>query len=176
MNYYVPAWMDESIGMNRPIEKYEYGLFIAPEEEWMFCLKDANAGETERTITVSETDDIMDSMIFVTYNDGTVGVHFVKEATLKNYFRDQTFVREYIDSLYCEINETYSGACYDDDLAVWLSCVNEVAPGAFKLKFKASWKCHIIERELIYIYVEDAYYERGENKDIDKYFDMEETA
>ena len=100
MKYYVPAWMDESIGMSRPIEKYEYGLFIAPEEAWMFCLKDANAGETERTITVSETDDIMYSMIFVTYNDGTVGVHFVKEATLRNYFRDQTFVCEYIDSFH----------------------------------------------------------------------------
>lgn len=176
MKYYVPTWIDESIGMNRPIQKYNYGLFMAPEEAWMFCLKDANAGDAERTITVSETDDIMYSMIFVTYNDGTFGVHFVMEADIFKYFNNKTFVREYIDSIYIELEETYGFDCLDDDIGVWLSKVTEVAPGAFKLTFVADWNGGHDVRDLVYIYVEDKYYERGDNKDIDKYFDMEETV
>lgn len=176
MDYYVPAWMDESIGMTRPIQTYNYGLFMTPEEAWMFCLKDANAGDAERTVTVSETDDIMYSMIFVTYDDGTIGVHFVMKAVMSNYFNNKTFVRDYIDSIYVELEETYGLDCCDDELGVWLDKVKEVAPGAFKLTFVADWNGGHDVRDLVYIYVEDEYYERGDNKDIDKYFDMEETV
>lgn len=176
MKYYVPAWLDESIGMSRPVETYRYGLFPSPEEAWMFCLKDANNGTAEREITVCETDDIMDSVIFVTYSDRTFGTHFVKEASIIGYFKDQSFVTEYISSMYVEIEETYGLDCCDDELGVWLNHVAEVAPGAFKLTFVADWNGGHDVRDLVYIYVEDEYYERGDNKDIDKYFDMEETA
>lgn len=176
MKYYVPAWMDESIGMNRPIETYRYGMFYAPEEAWMFCLKDANAGDAERTVTVSETDDILDSIIFVTYEDETFATHFVKEVTLIKYFNEQEYVRSYIDLLYREFSETYNLDVCDDELGVWLDAVKEVAPGAFKLTFIANWNDGHEVRDLVYIYVEDEYYERGDNKDVDKYFDMEETV
>ena len=176
MDYYVPAERYVTDVHECTGENYRYGLFYSPEEAWMFCMKDAYDIRNPHTTTTEEEDNIFNCKIRTEYSDGTYTEHFVKRANVFNYFNNKTFVRNYIDSLYGEIEETYGLDCYDDELGVWLNEVKEVAPGAFKLTFVANWNGGHDVRDLVYIYVEDEYYERGENKDIDKYFDMEETV
>lgn len=175
MKYYVPAERYVTNVHADVFENYLYGLFYSPEEAWMFCLKVAEDVKVPHTTTVKEEDKIFKCKIKTEYSDGTYTEHFVMEADVFKYFRNQVSVRNYIDSLYGEFEETYGLDCCDDELGVWLDDVTEVAPGAFKLTFVADWNGGHDVRDLVYIYVEDEYYERGDNKDIDKYFDMEET-
>ena len=175
MEYYVPAERYVSDTHECTEETYYYGLFYSPEEAWMFCEKDANDVRVPHTTTVMEENDIFNCKIKTEYPDGSYTEHFVKHANIFNYFKNKTSVKNYIDSLYGEFEETYGLDCWDDELAVWLSAVKEVVPGAFKLTFVANWNGGHEVRELVYIYVENEYYERGDTKDVDKYFDMEET-
>ena len=176
MDYYVPTERYVTNVHEYTGENYRYGLFYSPEEAWMFCMKDADDVKNPHTTTIKEEDNIFNCKIRTEYPDGTYTEHFVKKADIFKYFKNKTSVREYIDSLYGEIEETYGLDCCDDELGVWLDKVTEVSPGAFKLTFVGSWNGGHDVRDLVYIYVEDEYYERGDNKNVDKYFEMEETV
>ena len=176
MDYYVPSQRYVTNVHEYTASSDMYGLFHSPEEAWMFCMKEADDVRVPHTTTVIEENDIFNCIIRTEYPDGTYTDRFVKKADIFNYFRNKVSVRNYIHSLYGEFEETYGLDCYDDELSVWLDSVVEVAPGAFKLTFAADWNGGHDVRDLVYIYVEDEYYERGDNKNIDKYFDMEETV